>query len=53
LVGLQKPNLYDLFVAHATARGTLVMDREQADTVFALDGDVTPFDTEDILANYL
>lgn len=52
MVELTPPNLYDLFVAHATARGGLV-SRDKANVVYALDGDVTPFDSEDILANYL
>lgn len=52
MVELTPPNLYDLFTAHAQARGVLV-PRDKATTVFAFDGDVTPFDTEEILANYL
>lgn len=52
MVELTPPNLYDLFTAHATARGTLV-PRDKADKVYAFDGDITPFDTEEILANYL
>lgn len=50
---LTPPNLYDLFVLHGAARGSLVFDRDDADTVFAFDGDVTPFDTEVILDKYL
>jgi hypothetical protein len=53
MAGLRPPSIYDLFESHGAARGTLVKDRDEADLVFALDGDVTPFDTEDILANYL
>lgn len=49
---LTPPNMYDLFTAHAVARGGIV-SREQAKTVFAFDGDVTPFDTELILDKYL
>jgi len=52
MVSLTPPNLYDLFVAHGTARGTLV-PRDEADLVFAMDGDVTPFDVETILSEYL
>jgi len=52
MVELTPPNLYDLFVAHATARGGLV-SKDKAVKVYSLDGDVTPFDTEEILANYL
>lgn len=49
---LTPPNMYDLFTAHAVARGGIV-SKEQAKTVFAFDGDVTPFDTELILDKYL
>lgn len=49
---LTPPNMYDLFTAHAVARGGIV-SRDRAKTVFAFDGDVTPFDTELILDKYL
>lgn len=49
---LTPPNMYDLFTAHATARGGIV-PKDKAKTVFAFDGDVTPFDTELILDKYL
>lgn len=47
------PNLYTLFMLNAKARGTLVSKREEADIVFALDGDVTPFDAALITSEYL
>ncbi|GAB4108846.1 MAG: TerD family protein [Roseiflexaceae bacterium] len=49
---LVKPDLYELFALHAAARGTPA-PRESADTIFAPDGGVTPFDTAVILAEYL
>jgi stress response protein SCP2 len=52
MTSLTPPNLYDLFSAHATARGGIVA-KEKAKTVFSFDGDVTPFDTEVILDEYL
>lgn len=52
MVNLTPPNLYDLFTLHGLARGELV-DRDEADTVYSLDGDVTPFDSEVILSEYL
>lgn len=52
LTTLVAPDLYELFVLHAAARGVLA-DRESADVVFAPDGDVTPFDAPLILADYL
>lgn len=52
MTSLTPPNLYDLFTFHAAARGTSV-PREEADIVYAMDGDVTPFDVETILSEYL
>lgn len=48
-----KPNLYDLFALHGKARGTIVTDREKADTVFALDDGVTPFDINTISSDFM
>ena len=57
MVNLTPPSLHDLFWLHATGRGCeWVYDRSEVDedtTVFALDGTVTPFDTEKILSEYL
>lgn len=49
---LTPPNLYDLFTAHAAARGGIV-SKDKAQTTFGLDGDITPFDTELILDKFL
>lgn len=49
---LVRPDLYELFMLHAAARGVPVA-REQARMVFGPDGDVTPFDIGLILAEYL
>ncbi len=50
-----KPSLYDLFELHFEARGEeLVDNKEDADTVFGVtEGDVTSFDIETIMADYL
>ncbi|MCF6202573.1 MAG: hypothetical protein L3J59_02740 [Methylococcaceae bacterium] len=48
-----KLSLYELFELHGKARGEMVETREEADIVFALDGDVTPFDVNVINAEYL
>lgn len=53
LVTRKGPTMYDLFSIHAESRGVPVDNREDADTVFALDGDVTPFDAEIILSEYV
>ena len=48
-----KPTLYDLFTMHAEARGEIVDDIEDAETVFSWDGDVKPTDANTILSEYL
>jgi len=53
LVTRKAPTLFDLFTIHAESRGALVDTREDADVVFALDGDITPFDTELILSEFV
>jgi hypothetical protein len=49
---LNRPNLYDLFLMHAEARGTPAGD-DPADTVFSAHEGLTPFDTEKILGEFL
>ena len=54
MVALNKPSLFDLFLMHAEARGTLVNDEAQADTIFdVFIGTVTAFDTDKILSEFL
>jgi len=53
LCNLEKPNLYDLFELHSRARGQITKTREEADIVFALNGDVKPYDTDIIIGEYL
>lgn len=53
MADLHKPNLYDLYTMHALARGVLTDDKKQADTIFALDNGITPFDTDVINAKFL
>ncbi len=54
LVELKKPTLHDLFQLHAEARGEIVEDLDNADTVFGLHtGTVTAFDTGIIMSQYL
>lgn len=52
IVGLDRPNLYDLFLMHAEVRGESAA-RDRADTVFSVHEGVTPFDTEKILGEFL
>jgi len=50
---LRKPDLYDLFMLHAKARGELVDTLDQADTVYSVEQGITPYDIEQIMAEYL
>ena len=49
---LNRPNLHDLFLMHAEARGEPVHDGP-ADTVFSEHEGLTPFDTDKILGEFL
>ncbi|GAS84139.1 unknown protein [Paenibacillus amylolyticus] len=53
LTTLRKPDLHDLFMLHAKARGELVDTMDQADTIYSVDQGVTPYDIEQIMAEYL
>ncbi|MEK4277128.1 TerD family protein [Paenibacillus sp. FSL R7-0026] len=53
LTNLRKPDLHDLFMLHAKARGELVDTIDQADTIYSVDQGVTPYDIEQIMAEYL
>ena len=50
---LRKPSLECLFRLHAQARGELTDNPETADTVFAVESGITPFDGDAIAANFL
>jgi hypothetical protein len=53
LTQLRKTDLHTLFGLHVRARGEAVSDAESAQTVFAVDRGVTPFDLDRIAAEYL
>lgn len=53
LTALRKPNLYDLFTLHAQARGVMAGPDEAADTLFSVEEGITPYDIEQIMAEYL
>jgi len=53
LTSLKKPTLGELFALHVEARGERVETVEEADLVISMDGDITPFDAETIMADYL
>jgi len=48
-----KVNLHELFSAHAEARGTLVEDRADADTVFSWDSEINPTKVMEINSEFL
>ncbi len=53
MTSLVKPTLYDLFELHAKARGQLVAAAKPADTVFAVQEGITPYQTERIVGEFL
>lgn len=53
MVQINKPNLYELFELHVKARGTQVETQTQANTVFALDAGIGPYDLDVIRADFL
>ncbi|MBV9469541.1 MAG: TerD family protein [Abitibacteriaceae bacterium] len=53
MTSLVKPSLFDLFTLHIRARGELVDTPVVASTVFSLDNGITPFDTANIMAQWL
>jgi hypothetical protein len=50
---LNKPTLYDLLEMHAQARGTLVQNKEESQTVFSEHEGLTPYDSDEIISKYL
>jgi hypothetical protein len=53
MTSLVKTSLHDLFSLHVAARGERVLEKEKADTIFAIDTGITPFDTQVIAAKFL
>ncbi len=53
LTTLRKPDLHALFDLHVRGRGQRTDDPDAADTVFAVDRGLTPFDLDRIAAAYL
>ena len=52
MTSLTKPNLYDLFMLHAAARGHFVETRTRQ-TVFSVHEGITPFDISKIMAEFI
>ncbi|CAA2108356.1 TerD family protein [Variovorax paradoxus] len=53
LVEMSRPDLHTLFTLHATARGTVVEEAGEADTVFGVHEGITPFDMDRIRADFM
>ena len=53
MTDLRKTDLYTLFDLHIRARGVPAADRVSAQTVFAVDAGLTPFDLERITAEFM
>lgn len=52
MLDMKKPNLYELFTLHGQARGQLVDEANNADTVFSV-GNETPYRLEEITSGYM
>lgn len=50
---VKKATIHDLMTLHASARGTIVDNKEDADVVVSMDGNITPFDIEKIMSEFL
>lgn len=53
IINICKPNLYDVIFMNAIARGEIVDNKEEAEIVYSIDGDVTPFDVDIIVGEYI
>jgi hypothetical protein len=53
MTSLVKPSLYDLLKLHATARGQWVEKAEDADIAFTPEKGLSPFEVDEIMANWL
>ena len=50
---MKRFSMYDLFKIHAVSRGTIVYKKEEADIVYSIDGNVTPYDFDVVASEYL
>jgi stress response protein SCP2 len=53
MVYISKPKLSDLFEMHAQARGEVVTNMKDADTVFSMHEGITPYDYEKIASEFM
>ena len=50
---IKKATIHDLMTLHASARGTIVDNKDDADVIVSMDGSITPFDVEKIMSEFL
>lgn len=53
MTSMTKPNLHDLLKLHVKARGEEVFEKNQANSIFAVQEGIKPTDTDIILSEYL
>ena len=53
IINICKPNLYDVIFMNGIARGEVVDNKEEAEIVYSIDGDITPFDVDIIVGEYI
>ena len=53
ITSMKKTTMHELMTLHASARGTIVDNKEDADIIVSMDGNITPFDIEKIMGEYL
>jgi hypothetical protein len=53
ILGLRKPNLFQLFSLHTIARGYSAKSMVEADTVFSVEQGITPFNFDRIVAEFI
>lgn len=53
IMNICKPNLYDVIFMNGIARGEVVDNKEEAEIVYSTDGDITPFDVDIIVGEYI
>ncbi len=53
MTSINRPDLHTLFSLHAEARGWIIENKGEAETIFSEVEGITPFDTEKILSEFL
>lgn len=53
IVEMKKATMYDVVLLNATARGTLVTSKSDAESIFSVDEGITPFDFDKIISDLI